>query len=535
MPAIGLAPGSTWRETLDATGTSLDGVGADAPGVAPVILACDPVPASAWSATGTANVYSAPWIFADIPAGDNRPALWRTGVLLTRKTTLGALAADGDFFVSFTTGDTAATLYVYATTAPTGQPDGTYEATTRSHGIHTGAGATVEGVRTRGNLHPDGSIVAGQGATIRRVLAEDGGKHNIYIGSGLVDRSVAWDLLGLADAGSSTLFVANMNDATGETVVFRDTLAYAGAQGGGVVNYYSHADSAPLGYDEVVHEGAYAVGGDTAFAADTEGVMHTRRSPSGRFSYARACRTHGALACGGGTAQVDGLLAYQNIPGNETVTGANPTATNFASVRGAGGDGILLFPASPQSGPLTLSRVVLYQEAAAGQRNLLARYDGGEMHVVAHGVVWWQHEGQHVVDFNVGSTWAGDYNVWHRRIYNALEITWHNVTHTTLAGFQEATGQEAHSVYTNAADQTPGNPLAYWLGVAEGLNDGPLDGDMRINPNCRVYGPSGTPYVGTFTDGTPITAACGLEAPPSAWPALPATADGAEAEYLVAA
>jgi len=76
-----------------------------------------------------------------------------------------------------------------------------------------------------------------------------------------------------------------------------------------------------------------------------------------------------------------------------------------------------------------------------------------------------------------------------------------------LSAWQSVSGQDAHSVYFKPEDQTSGNSHALWLGVATGTNNGPSDGDWRINPGARVYDSADAAYIGKFPDGAPITQA----------------------------
>lgn len=138
-----------------------------------------------------------------------------------------------------------------------------------------------------------------------------------------------------------------------------------------------------------------------------------------------------------------------------------------------------------------------------------------------------------------GGSYVGDYNVFiagvpgdtNQVIFLHYSAGWC----VTLAAWQAATSQDANSVWLARADQVRGNGYAFWLGVANDENDGPADGDWRINPDCRVYGGDDTPYIGTFADGTtPITEAgpqthwdwaarASASGPPSAWPTVPRT------------
>jgi hypothetical protein len=139
-----------------------------------------------------------------------------------------------------------------------------------------------------------------------------------------------------------------------------------------------------------------------------------------------------------------------------------------------------------------------------------------------------------------GIPYSGDHNVFWRNTSSAFIGLYEGSGVTTLSDWQTRTGQDANSVTLATNDQVAGNSMAFWLGwsLAEPGTDlttvGPALGDFRINRNARVYSGAGVPYIGTFPDGVPITAAgpqghwdfnlCApLSGPPPAWPVIPLT------------
>jgi hypothetical protein len=142
------------------------------------------------------------------------------------------------------------------------------------------------------------------------------------------------------------------------------------------------------------------------------------------------------------------------------------------------------------------------------------------------------HGGRSYNTFLVGYT--GDYNVFYFVGNPAPQFQYNSVVYGSLSTFQAATGQDANSVFLKHADQVSGNGIAFWLGLASGVNNGPVDGDFRINPAARVYNGAGTQLSGVFADGvTPITMAgpqghwdfnerAIASGPPTRWPTLPA-------------
>lgn len=134
---------------------------------------------------------------------------------------------------------------------------------------------------------------------------------------------------------------------------------------------------------------------------------------------------------------------------------------------------------------------------------------------------------QHKADFNV-FYFIGQQNPvleWNGTVYSSVT--------SAFQSYVSASGQDVNSVYLKPADQTSGNPYAFWLGVATATNTGPASGDFRINPAARVYDRNNTSRIGVFGDGvTPITAAgpqqhwdfnlrMAVGGPPSQYPILP--------------
>jgi hypothetical protein len=133
------------------------------------------------------------------------------------------------------------------------------------------------------------------------------------------------------------------------------------------------------------------------------------------------------------------------------------------------------------------------------------------------------------------STIVSDYNIWYFHGQSFVRGFVGGVLKNSLGAWQTDTSQDTNSVYVKHVDQTRGGQYALWLGVAEDINNGPSDGDWRINPGARVYNGADAPLIGTFADGvTPLTDA-GIQehwnfntrsivaGPPTRPPVFPAT------------
>jgi hypothetical protein len=145
--STGLKRGSLWREQLSLPGAGCR-VGAYGGGERPILDASDEIAGGAWSKT----------------ACDATP---------------------GSYFPSGSSG--TITLYVHPTGNGNPASNGkTYEYSARPNGIdfYNHANCRVSGVHTRKQLNCDGSLRAGQGATLVNCLASYGGKHNLYFRTG---------------------------------------------------------------------------------------------------------------------------------------------------------------------------------------------------------------------------------------------------------------------------------------------------------------------------------------------------------------
>jgi hypothetical protein len=193
-----LARGSHWDEQLTITANNVT-VAAYGAGARPMLDAADSIAGASWSKTGgLANVYQAS---VAVAAGGIWVNVWENDAYLMRAASAAASdATPGTYFPSAENG--AITLYVHATDGGSPAANGkTYDVSVREAGLYAGdnlagvipVGVRVSGIRTRREAGAVGSLYLGLNAIATDVVADQGGKHNILIGSGVVARANATD------------------------------------------------------------------------------------------------------------------------------------------------------------------------------------------------------------------------------------------------------------------------------------------------------------------------------------------------------
>jgi hypothetical protein len=127
-----------------------------------------------------------------------------------------------------------------------------YEIARRSMGIQVGDNSRVYNMHTRRNASNNGSFEAGHGCYIYGVLAEDGVKHNFFIGSGTAEKCMAWKSDDPVIFGGNTLFISFTDSPAADTmdVLFKDCIAIAGRNTTdqfqyGAIGLYEHTTGVP--------------------------------------------------------------------------------------------------------------------------------------------------------------------------------------------------------------------------------------------------------------------------------------------------
>jgi len=223
---IGLARGSYWREEIGGGSNASVNVVIDAygSGQLPVLDGADVVAAASWAKTATyTNVYDLTW--AHSAAVGSTLSVWEDGVRL-RWVASAALcdATAGTYYCASVAGATTA-VYLHATGS--GDPDANgklYEISARESGLTasaSGASWNVARIRTRRQTGPNGSLVLqAPGSVARECVAEDGTKHNLFIGADCSAYDcIAW-LRDWHDRTNTAAFVAFVADGTGKTARF---------------------------------------------------------------------------------------------------------------------------------------------------------------------------------------------------------------------------------------------------------------------------------------------------------------------------
>lgn len=265
---IGLARQSHWREQIGGFVSLPNNVtiGAYGTGQLPVIDASDV--SAGWTKTaGKTNVYQ-----ADLSVGgpDQFLRMYEDGALL--KWVADATTCDstpGTYYCATTTSSPTCAVFLHATGS--GNPASNskvYEHTARLFGImsNTATGWSVSNVRTKRNLHTDGSLVIYVAGTARGCVAEDGGKHNLWIGADSVaEDCIAWKC-DYSDRTGSTLFISFALDGTGKTSTFRRCVAINDISGQNVLGFYAHTQGSWCEWDEIVCEDCSASGVTTGYS-----------------------------------------------------------------------------------------------------------------------------------------------------------------------------------------------------------------------------------------------------------------------------
>lgn len=538
--SVALVSGSAWREAFKPTALM---IAAGGTGGLPIIRGDDIV--TSWTPHSTLTDVWEHAGFTHNATGDDRITVYWNDVLLTRVTTAALCSTTPLSFVDYHGSTSPITLQINVGNGinPT---NGTVEATSRDIAVQLGNGSTLDHVQVQRAMNNNGPVdfVNRTNCTARNVLARDGTKHNLGFGSGVVRDCIAYaNDPPTSYEVSNTFFVSYLDVPTGQSFLYERAGAIQPAgHGDGGVAFEGHSATVGLYFDAGTLRQCWAVGrmfcgfsgGGTVgqeIGCYWNGLSvvsieqpYTVRYSLGNIAYA----VDGAnSAVNTVSAQTFDQCAYyfgerrSHANNNELfrLTGAAAQAgvfTNSAIVVGGPTDynTFIFNNGTATAGTATFNKMVLYGA-------------GGDLIQIPNGV-----------------TYVGDYNVFgfnntfvQTRGFSA---TWHGTNYTTLALWQAATGQDAHSCYVLPGDQVAAGANAFWLAYAlasGGTNlttIGPAVGDFRINPSARVYNAAGTAFIGTFPDGTAITQAgpqnhwdwnarAVASGPPTKFPTVPQT------------
>lgn len=189
---IMLKRGSVWHEQLDTSANADIVIDVYGSGQIPVLDASDPV-AGTWVVDGSfANVYNQTLTHE----GDDGLylSLWEDGVRpkwVASKTLCQATAG------TFTVGLSSSGSNVFSVhPSDSGNPNSNgklYEYSARNVGLFLGATCEVSYVRTRRQIHNNGSTIMGANGIANFCVFEDGVKHNLFASTGCVlNDCIAW-------------------------------------------------------------------------------------------------------------------------------------------------------------------------------------------------------------------------------------------------------------------------------------------------------------------------------------------------------
>jgi len=263
---IGLARGSSWRESIVNTTFNNVSICAYGTGAMPIIDCADVASAGGWTPHGSfAGIWQRTWTH-DALTGQYI-SLWEDGERMYWVSSEANLDAASEGYYVATTGGGATSTVFYK---PTGgaDPSGSgivVEIATRLYAINDNFtdGWKVVDIHTKRSLSLGGSLyLAGSNGVIRRCLAEDGTSHNLFIGAnGLVEDTICWKA-DWPDRVNAAMFVAYTNDGRGYSATFRRCVAvgetaqaiYAKANALGYDGFYAHTAGGVQYWDNLTFE-----------------------------------------------------------------------------------------------------------------------------------------------------------------------------------------------------------------------------------------------------------------------------------------
>lgn len=245
-----------------------------------------------------ADIFVGTWIndtgniwYADITTEDDQytmfNSLWKDGVRMEWFASTGALTTNNDYYVAEAPAinTTVARFYIYSDVDPN-TSGAVYEYASRWFGVAIGSNSFMRYLRTKRNLHNNGSASIGEQSQAQNCIFEDGVKHNVYVGK----NASAFQCIGYKHdtpkRTNSTLFVGHTSDGTGGIVAFNNCIAmaeptktaWANANGAGVDGFYSHTAGDSGKWDEVQISDCSAIDCNQAFSSLNTTQMSINRA-----------------------------------------------------------------------------------------------------------------------------------------------------------------------------------------------------------------------------------------------------------------
>lgn len=466
---IRLARGSVWHEEINLTGYSNILIDSYGTGALPVLDASDPCPTS-WVVDGANNkVYNQTLthtgdtgLYLSIWENGVRPK-WVASKALCQATpgtfTVGLSTAGSDVFSIHPLGDT--------NPASDGKA---YTYSARNYGVLLGSNCTMNDIRTRKQIHNNGSTVMGANCVANRCIFEDGVKHNVFASTGSVlNDCIAWKSDWII-RDNHTSFVAFAPTITTGEVTFNRCVSLmelavlqdANSRGTDSTAFYAHTDGG-LGHvwSNITYNQCTAKNNGTGFSVSdtvlvTSERCHAETAVSG-FSF------------NGTTNNVTDPWVNEtdSIKCNRPITSLADGALNIDGARVytvIGGDG--QFYDAGASGTTNLSNSVFYKDIDANYQYGVRMISNRTLNM--NGCI---------ISLDQTSTDNAGY---------AAPVTG-TIDHNLYAGSINLDYEVNGSNYSSYALYRAGKPLldvnsqALAIGVSTGLVD-PANGDFHVTP-----------------------------------------------------
>lgn len=503
---ISLARGSYWREQYTVSINSL-GIEVHGSGDMPVIDGADIITGT-WTQPDVVNfpnVWSISWTRSEAAStGVSHMGYWEDGVRTTRYTSLALLQAgvNGGWHTNsliFTT----VTLSIRAASDP--NSDGiTREATKRGHGIDSHTQTTsgtwtglnfVGPIEIKRCVEHYNALSMGRG-TARQFLLRDGNIHH-SVSEG--DQTDVLAIEATASTAPSVWAFYRAASAGFNPVGTRllSILPGGSARQDGASAFYAHGGTGRIT--------SFTLNGCIARGCDFGNADATNWAVNGGYCEDAPVRP---INFGAANTTVDHLYIHETdlSPFNSSnsgffVAGIPATVDNEATMQNCA---VHMKRGTGWRGAATLTRNHVITNCSFHTSGAACLAGDGAAPLVSYCVM----ETARNYDSFPASGYVGDYNIFYFRAQSNAQFVANSITYGSLGAWQTFSGQDANSVFCKSADQVSGNGIALWLGLANGENTGPPDGDWRINPNARVYNGAGATLDGVFADGvTPLTAA----------------------------
>ena len=439
--SVALKRGSLFREVLPTTVVSTIDYGT---GALPIIDGSNVI--TGW----TVNGGNAVWEKTVTIETGGRPRIYEDGVLMPWVADLATCGSTAGSRVLLDAGGTV-TLQMHPTGGGNPNSNGkTYEATVRNTVVFMGDNCTLKGVHARRCVHNDGSIRIGNNAHVERCIASDGSKHNMLINGGtMIDVILARaDAVTPTEASNVFLIGFDGRGIAGQSISMQRVGFLVDGQGAST-SFFCHDDVAGA-YDSVTAEQVWRIG-DGSFAP-TAGAV------SVQGYYAEQCLN----PIGGGFSSQMTVDCFQvkntgfgsdtGIYGLGIITNLTPQyvrLTNGALYSEGANEGWVRVNSIVNGAALTINNTTF--ATSSGASRTFVRDEGWTSgSLIMNGTILQTTPYGTYTEVPTGITYTADNNVFSVRddgqaLYYLL---YHGASFvTSLAQWQTATGQDAHSFF----------------------------------------------------------------------------------------